>query len=252
MRRRFTGSRVSGTAARDPADARDPGDARRPVQERVAKTLRRGITTGYLVGGTRLVQPKIAEALGVSTAPVREALRQLAAEGLVHFDGHGAAVHELSRSELVEVYDLRKLLEPIAVVRAAKEASQDSLVEAAELVAAMQDIANPSAWAETNVRFHSVIERASGSPRLVAIVRQLHALSSLYVTHSLLSAPERLLRGNAEHQEILEAVIQGDADAAVDAVLRHLDGTLRVLLQVRDLDASVQSCHTGRWWGPDR
>lgn len=227
------------------------GGARRPVQERVAKTLRRGITTGHLVAGMRLIQPRIADALGVSTAPVREALRQLAAEGLVQFDGHGAAVRELSRSELVEVYELRKLLEPIAVVRAAKDAPQKSLVEAAELVAAMQDIENLSVWAETNARFHSVLEWASGSPHLAAILRQLHALSSLYVTHSLLSAPERLRRGNAEHQEILEAVIRGETDAAAQAVLRHLDGTLRVLLQVRDLDASAQSCHAGHWWGAD-
>ncbi len=246
MRESSTGSWASETEMQGAPDAEG---ARRPVQERVARTLRRGITTGQLVGGMRLVQPRIADALGVSTAPVREALRQLAAEGLVQFDGHGAAVRELSRSELVEVYELRKLLEPIAVVRAAKDAPQKSLVEAAELVVAMHDIENLSVWAETNARFHSVIEWASGSPHLAAILRQLHALSSLYVTHSLLSAPERLRRANAEHQEILEAMIRGEADVAAQAVLRHLDGTLRVLLQVREVDASTQSCHAGHWWG---
>lgn len=220
------------------------------AHDRVVLALRSGITSGYLVGGTRLVQPRIAEALGVSTTPVREALRQLAAEGLVQIDVHGgAAVHELSRSELVEVYELRKLLEPIAVARAAKEASEASLVEAVELVTAMQHVEGATVWAEINARFHSVIERASGSPCLATILRQLHALSSLYVTHSLLSAPDRITRGNAEHREILEAVIDGDAESAADAVLRHLDGTLRTLLEVRELDVALPTGHTGRWWG---
>lgn len=221
------------------------------AHDRVLQALRRGITSGYLVGGTRLVQPRIAEALGVSTTPVREALRQLVAEGLVQRDGHGGVtVHELSRSELVEVYELRKLLEPIAVVRAAKEAPIASLVEAVELVTAMHHVEGAAVWSEINVRFHSVIEHAAGSPRLAAILRQLHALSSLYVTHSLLSEPERIRRGNAEHREILEAVIDQDTDAAADAVLRHLDGTLRTLLEVRELDLAVPTTgHTGRWWG---
>lgn len=221
------------------------------AHDRVLKALRRGITSGYLVGGTRLVQPRIAEALGVSTTPVREALRQLAAEGLVQRDVRGAiVVHELCRSELVEVYELRKLLEPIAVVRAAKEASVASLVEAVELVTAMHSVEGATVWSEINARFHGVIERAAGSPRLAALLRQLHALSSLYVTHSLLWEPDRIQRGNAEHREILEAVIDQDTDAAADAVLRHLDGTMRTLLEVREFDVEVPSNgHTGRWWG---
>lgn len=221
------------------------------AHERVVAALRRAITSGCLVGGTRLIQPRIAEALGVSTTPVREALRQLAAEGLVQRDTRrgGTVVHELSRSELVEIYELRKLLEPIAVVRAAKEAPVASLVEAVELVTAMQHAEGATAWSELNTRFHSVIEQASRSPRLAGILSQLHALSSVYVTHSLLTAPERIRRGNAEHREILEAVIQQDTDAATDAVLRHLDGTLRALLEVRELEVDRSATGYGRWWG---
>jgi DNA-binding GntR family transcriptional regulator len=221
------------------------------VHERVLVTLRRAITSGYLVGGTRLNQPRIAEALGVSTTPVREAIRQLAAEGLVQRDVRrgGAVVHELSRTELVEVYELRKLLEPIAVARAAKDAPVASLVEAVELVTAMQHVESPMAWSELNTRFHSVIEDAAGSPRLAGILRQLHALSSLYVTHSLLTAPERIRHGNSEHREIIESVIKQDADAAVVGVIRHLDGTLRTLLEVRELDAELPTTGRARWWG---
>lgn len=237
-----------------PGSLRDDGTETEQVpmlaHDRVLLVLRRGITGGSLVGGTRLVQPLIAEALGVSTTPVREALRQLAAEGLVRMDPRGGAVvHELSRSELVEVYELRKMLEPIAVERAAKEASEASLVKAVELVTAMQQVEGAAAWSEINAQFHSVIEQASGSPRLASILSQLHALSSLYVTHSILSEPDRVRRGNVEHREILEAVINQDVEAATDAVLRHLDGTLRALLEVREVDVATPRCHTGRWWG---
>lgn len=230
-------------------DGTDRDRAPMLAHDRVLLVLRRGITSGSLVGGTRLVQSRIAEALGVSTTPVREAIRQLAAEGLVQFDVHGGAVvHELSRSELVEVYELRKMLEPVAVVRAAKEATEGSLVKAVELVDAMQRVEGAMVWSEINVRFHSVIEWASGSPRLVGILRQLHGLSSLYVTHSLLSTPDRIRRGNDEHREILEAVIARDTEAASGAIIRHLDGTLRVLLELRGLDVTAPSGATSRRW----
>jgi len=220
------------------------------ARDRVLLTLRSGITGGYLVGGVRLVQPVIAEALGVSTTPVREALRQLEAEGLVHVDARGGAVvHELSRSELVEVYELRKVLEPIAVVQAAKEATAESLVEAAELMMEMHQVENAVEWTKVNAQFHMVIERASGNLRLASILRELHALSSLYVTHSLLWEPDRVERGNAEHRNILEAIIAKDTDAAIDAVLRHLEGTLSMLLEVREFDVGNPSDHTGRQWG---
>lgn len=214
------------------------------AHERVASVLRRGIVSGFLPGGTRLVLPRIASALGVSTTPVREALRHLAAEGLVRFEPHGGAVvHELSRGELEEVYELRKILEPIAIARAAKDASQESLVEAVELVTAMHDVDDAAAWSEINTRFHTVLEEAGSSPRLASILRNLRELSALYVTHSLLSSPERIERGNAEHREILEAVIANDPEQAMLAVARHLNGTLRTLLQLREVDPVAPICH---------
>ncbi|MFC0080776.1 GntR family transcriptional regulator [Aciditerrimonas ferrireducens] len=221
-----------------------------PVYERVASVLRRGIVAGTLAGGTRLVQPRIAAALGVSVTPVREALRRLAAEGLVQLDeSGGAVVHELSQAELVEVYELRRLLEPLAVTRAAKEASEVRLVEAVELVAAMHEVRDVAIWSEINTRFHSVIEEAGCSPQLAAILRRLRALSALYVTHSLLSTPERVEAGNAEHREILEAVIANDPEAAAAAVERHLEGTLRTLLEVREVDGHRFGARADRWWG---
>jgi len=108
------------------------------ARDRVWSILHRGIVAGTIPGGTRLVQARIAEELGVGTGPIREALRELAAGGFVRFDPDGVAVvHELSRTELEDLYEIRKLLEPVATARAAKFAGRESILEAVELLAAM-------------------------------------------------------------------------------------------------------------------
>lgn len=207
--------------------------AKPAAHETVKRVLHRGIVTGTIPGGTRLVQSRIAEELAVSTRAVRDALRELAAEGFVRLDHRGAAVvHELSRTELEDLYEIRKLLEPVAAARAAKYAGRASMLTAVELLEAMESETDGAQWADYNCRFHSVIEEAAGSPMLVSVLKNLRELSALYVTHSILSEPDRVRYGNSEHSEILQAIITRDPEAAADAMLRHLDGTLRTLLNV--------------------
>ena len=103
-------------------------------------------------------------------------------------------------------------------------------------------------WAEHNARFHNVIDLAGNSPRLVAILKNLRELSTLYITHSLLGVPDRARRANAEHEDILRAVFAHDPAAAADAVLRHLDGTLgalRTIHQLRTPRASTVHARVG-------
>jgi DNA-binding GntR family transcriptional regulator len=221
---------ANGGGNRDP---RAPGDV---AEIDIAEILRGRIRGGAFPGGTRLVQAKLARDLGVSTGAVRTALRQLRAEGLVRADPRrGSVVHELSRTELVELYEIRKLLEPVATARAAKCASAESILRAVELVAVMNTEEAAARWAEHNLRFHSIIEEAGSSPRLAVILQNLRELSALYVTHSILAEPERRADANAEHEQILRAIIDRDPEAAADAVLRHLDGTLTTLLTVRQV-----------------
>jgi DNA-binding GntR family transcriptional regulator len=209
----------------------------------VADHLRGRIRAGTLPGGTRLVQKAIAEELAVSPSSVRSALRQLEAQGMVRrrSERGGAVVHELSRTELVELYEIRKLLEPVATARAAKCASAESILAAVELMAVMSSEEAAPRWAEYNQRFHSIIEEAGSSPRLAVILRNLRELSTLYVTHSILSEPERVSRAHAEHEEILRAFVDRDPEAAADAVLRHLDGTLTTLLTFRQVGSAEES-----------
>jgi DNA-binding GntR family transcriptional regulator len=211
--------------------ARRPAEPRAaPASRQVKLVLHRGIVTGTIPGGTRLVQASIAEEMAVGTRPVRDALRELAAEGFVRLDDRGGAVvHELCRSELQDIYEIRMMLEPVATARAAKLATKEAMLRAAELLALMETEADCTVWAEYNSGFHDVIAGAGNSPRLVAILKNLRELSALYVTHSIVGVPGRAQHANAEHAQILRAVIARDAEAAADVALRHLDGTLRSL-----------------------
>jgi DNA-binding GntR family transcriptional regulator len=213
-----------------------------PARQRVKMILHRGIVTGTLPGGTRLVQSSIAAELAVSTRPVREALSELAAEGFVRFDRRGGAVvRELCRTELEDIYEIRMMLEPVATARAARSATRTNLRPAIQLLVAMESETDGTRWAEHNARFHNVIDLAGNSLRLVAILKNLRELSTLYITHSILAVPDRARQANAEHEEILRAVFAHDPVAAADAVLRHLDGTLGALRTIHRLRAP----HTG-------
>jgi DNA-binding GntR family transcriptional regulator len=208
-----------------------------PGSHRVKLVLHRGIVTGTIPGGTRLVQASIASELAVGTGAVRDALRELAAEGFVRLDERGGAVvPELCRSELQDIYEIRMMLEPVATARAAKLASRETMLRAAELLAMMEAETDSALWAECNSTFHNIIVEAGNSARLVAILKNLRELSALYVTHSIVAMPGRAKRANAEHAQILRAVIVRDPEAAAEAALRHLDGTLRAL-DVRPVDA---------------
>ncbi len=121
----------------------------------------------------------------------------------------------------------------MATARATKNATKSMILRAGTLITAMESETDGARFADYNTEFHSVIEEAGTSPKLAVILANVRALSALYVTRSLLVEPDRRRAANAEHAQILRAIIDRDPEAAADAVLRHLDGTLRALLQVR-------------------
>ena len=212
-----------------------------PPRHRVKRVLHRGIVSGAIPGGTRLVQSVIARELAVSIPQVREGLFDLAAEGLVRIDGRGAAVvHELCHSDLEDIYQIRILLEPVAAARGASLASEENMLQAAALLAAMKSETDAGRWADLDSTFHRVIGGPHNSPRLAAMLENLRELSARYVRHSIVAAPGRIRESDAEHEEIMRAVLAGDPMAAADATLRHLDSTVRGL-RVRQLRRPARS-----------
>jgi DNA-binding GntR family transcriptional regulator len=200
----------------------------------VHDTLRRAILSGALGGGTRLVQADLAAQLDVSTTPVREALRDLTVEGLVEFRPHmGAVVRELDLEELIEMYEIRKALEPLALRRAAERITPDELAQAESLLKAMDKEKDPAAWTELNTRFHGVFERAADAPFLQSVVRSVQDVAAIYVAHSLQLSPNRQAAGNREHRAILQALRRKDIKTAEQCLVKHLDSTLQSILKTR-------------------
>src|SRR5690348_16581205 len=163
------------------------------THEFVYDTLRRAILSGALPGGTRLVQADIATQLSVSTTPVREALRDLAAEGLVVFKPYsGAVVRELDIAELAELYDIRKALEPLAVRRSAALISPEEIAAAQALARTMEQEKDPARWAELNRRFHNVVEGASQAPFILSVLKGVQDIAAIYVAHVVARKPSRI------------------------------------------------------------
>ena len=187
---------------------------RQTAHEFVRETLRTAILSGRLPGGTRLVQAEIADMLQVSTTPVREALRDLASEGMIRLDAHrGGVVHELSNEEFVEIYDIRSVLERVTRIHQtmAKDPQSDSFVD-------------------YNRDFHLAIYDAAESPRLAGILKGLLDASVMYVNASHRLRPELRDKAVKDHAEIIAALRRGDAEAAASAILEHINIPRSVLL----------------------
>lgn len=205
---------------------------RRTAHQLVRDTLRRAILSGSVAGGTRLVQADIAAQLQVSTTPVREALRDLASDGLILFDPHrGALVRELDLEQLKEIYEIRMALEPLTMRKAAERISPQELDQATRLHEQLTRMKDPGRWVEVNWQFHSLLEQAAASPRLASIVKSVQDAGAIYVAHSVKLAPERIAEGNAEHAALLEALRNRDGDAAARLLWEHLDHTLQIILR---------------------
>jgi len=199
----------------------------RTAHEYVLGTLRPAILGGSLKGGTRLVQTELATQLGVSTTPVREALRDLATEGLVFFDPHrGAVVRVLDIDEVREIYELRLTLEPLMVRRIVDRITDDQLDRAAELADRMQSETNLTAWVDLNRDFHAIFSGADEGSKLASILANLRDNASAYVSLSLEARPQQVPEANEEHAELVRLYRNRDADGVVDLTLRHLRSTL--------------------------
>jgi DNA-binding GntR family transcriptional regulator len=212
----------------------DIGQPRVTAHEFVHETLRRAILGGTLPGGARLVQADIASQLSVSTTPVREALRDLAAEGLVVFRAHiGAIVRELDVSELLELYEIRKALEPLAIRRAAARITSEELACASALAKEMETETDPAAWAGLNRKFHGILEEAAQTPLIQSVLKGVQDIAAIYVAHSLILEPSRIVSGNKEHRALLAALRRQDGNTAASLLVTHLDATLQAVLKTQ-------------------
>jgi DNA-binding GntR family transcriptional regulator len=196
---------------------------RQTAHEYVRTVLRRAILKGELAGGTRLVQAELAAMLEVSTTPVREALRDLATEGLVQFDPHrGAIVAELSSDDVHDIYAIRMVLEPMAMREAVPKISDSLIARLRRLHQSMMEAPHSADWVDRNRVFHMAVYETAASPRLASIIRNLQDASVMYIGASLKDKPSLRDEANRDHGRILAALEARDAEAAVEALEEHL------------------------------
>ena len=196
---------------------------RQTAHEFVRGVLRRAILNGELSSGSRLVQAELAAMLDVSTTPVREALRDLATEGLVQFDPHrGAIVSELSSEDVHDIYEIRRVLEPLAMRQAVPKVSDALIARLRRLHQGMLDEPYSVDWVDRNRVFHMAVYETAASPRLAAIIRNLQDASVMYIGASLKHKSGLRDEANHGHAEILDALERRDVEAAVKALDEHL------------------------------
>jgi len=186
------------------------------------------ILNGQLPGGTRLVQSDLAAQLEVSTTPVREALRDLASEGLIRIDPHhGGVVAELDEDDLREVYQIRQRLEPFALEVAMPFLTDEILDRAQELHDQMSAAPHSAAWVQLNRDFHMTIYEASNQHRLVAMVRSLQDASVMAVSARIQRLPDVRGVANREHGELIEALRARDVVTAKAVIMHHVTLSIR-------------------------
>ena len=215
-----------------------------PLRDVVFKTLRQGILTGELKPGERLMEIHLANKLGVSRTPIREAIRKLELEGLVTMiPRRGAEVAQITEKSMKDVLEVRKVLDDLSVELACeriteeeKELLKNACVDFEEAVKT-GDFAK---IAKTDVAFHDIIVTATRNIRLSQMVNnlaeQMYRYRFEYIKDSTQHA--RLVQ---EHEEICQGIIAGDKKRALEAIEKHIDNQeIAVLKQIRiDRDRKV-------------
>jgi DNA-binding GntR family transcriptional regulator len=202
----------------------------RTAQDIIAEGLRRGILSGALESGQPLRQEQIAKDFEVSAVPVREALRQLAGEGLVTLTpNRGARVSEVSYEEAKEITEIRIALESLALRLSVPNITEDDLRQAEEVLDLWDAEEDPATFAALNWRFHTVLYEPARQPRLMSMIRSLHASFDLYVGKYSAAWMSLKVPAQQQHRHIVEACRRGDAEAAIVILERNIrDGFLEI------------------------
>lgn len=210
-----------------PAEALDLpsfGD-RQNLRERAARALRAALVTGQMRPGVVYSAPALARRFSVSSTPVREALLDLAKEGLVEaVPNKGYRVLELSERKLDEITEIRALIEIPTVARLAGRVGAAQLAELRPLAQAIEDAAATGdliAYIEADRQFHVRLLGNAGNDHLVHVVEDLRARSRLYGLRRL-AERGALVESAREHHALLDLVASGDADAARALMARHI------------------------------
>jgi DNA-binding GntR family transcriptional regulator len=228
------------TAARKSPDKHPPQatavDKRIARRDRVVKSVLHSIFSGQVVGGDRLVEEELALRLGVSRTPIREALRELAAIGVIWLKpNHGAMVRPFGATQLLEIYHMRRLLESEATRLSTRSINHATLREIRD---GMQKLVHTreraGAWSEQALaldrQLHHLIAHSSGSERLAEEIHRYWTLAQS-IAEAVRNASQTQDHALREHSDIIDRLLDRQADAAAKAMAAHIDRRAQAALQ---------------------
>jgi DNA-binding GntR family transcriptional regulator len=199
--------------------------------------IRDRLLDGRIEPGTRISSRGLAKQIGVSFIPVREAITQLAAEGLIdHEPGIGSYAARVRSHDLSELYALREALEVHAILLAAERIDEDSLAEVSRWNDALREIARMrrdkpevestqqdlKAWVLADLELHLALLRSAGNARLVRAVKALRVLTQVFKSQRVLRPVADLERACDHHQNLIDALRERDAERAQTVLVEHI------------------------------
>ena len=204
--------------------------------------LRESVLSGEFAPGTVLNQATLARTIGISTTPLREALRRLKSEGLVELDAHrDARVAPLTAEEARDLLEVRRSLDPLAVGLAAERRTKDEIRRMRQAAVGLESLGNDPTVAElaTHRVFHAALYVASHNDLLITMLDALWDKTDRYRRLGLAAVRSQAERDRTarEHAELLEAVVRGDSAGAAELMGQHVDSSLGARAVTR-LDAN--------------
>ncbi|MGD9988291.1 GntR family transcriptional regulator [Pseudonocardia sp.] len=199
--------------------------------------LRDAIVSGALEPGAQLVESALAEWCGVSRTPVREALSRLEQDGLVRRGERGLVVRERSPEEILDIYEVRIVLEATAARVAAARRTQLDLVRIERLMTALTEVdtSDPAEMARRNREFHKGVWAASHNESLVDLLGRLNMHLIRYPATTL-SYKDRWAEALGEHKRLVAAIVAGDATEAGNIAEAHFSRARDIRLRVWELE----------------
>ena len=205
-----------------------------PLRDVVFNTLRKAILTGQLRPGERLMEVHLANRLGVSRTPIREAIRKLELEGLViMIPRRGAEVARITEKSLKDVLEVRRALDALSVELACDRITRESMEALLEACRAFEQAAegkDATVIAKADVALHDIIGKATGNQRLIQLVNnlseQMYRYRFVYIREG--NQHENLI---AEHREIYQSIASGDKRRAAEAARLHIDNQEKAIIR---------------------
>jgi DNA-binding GntR family transcriptional regulator len=217
-----------------------------PLREVVFNTLRKAILTGELKPGERLMEIHLANQLGVSRTPIREAIRKLELEGLVvMMPRRGAEVAQITEKSLRDVLEVRRSLDALCAELACDRISEEELEKLKEACEQFQKAAgtdNVAEIAKADVALHDIIVQATRNRRLIQIVNNLSEQMYRY-RFEYIKDEERHDNLVEEHRMIYESILHGDKEKAAEASKLHIDNQEQSIIRQIRLEQEQNAKH---------